>query len=321
MKLYEDNGSNASVQPYVLNVMFNKINILLNINSNSSTSNTGIESSYTQAYQTYKGNQSTINEAKGRLESIRLDLANNKAYLDSQTNISRKMNILSYFAYVIGAILLISIMVVIFVPFDQNKKRAALLILLILVALVGAVLYTIGRSIQQEDFIGSVTALTNLPAYNDTLTGIQVTQNLIYPLVLQQMLVYLNDTIRLGNTLSSTQVYNNVNSSMAREANYYKDTTGQLELGSTKAGDMSKVFYLDTTVARSRISLVIAILVIIAVTAILTLLLDSSPGAKNVVYTMAFIFILLSIILYVLYTAPRVRTDAHKYYWGRPDKS
>lgn len=322
MKIYEDNdnASNTTLARAVLNLMLNKVNIFLQINESSSSSNTGIESSYTQAYQTYKGNQGTINDVKDRLETIRLDLSNNKAYLDSQTSVSRKMDILSYFAYAIGAVLLISIMVVMFVPMDKTKKRSALLILFLLVVLLGAVLYLIGRSIQSESFIGSVTGLAQLPAYGATTATTDITEKLIYPLVLQQILVYLDDTIRLSNTVSSTQVYNNVNASLSREANYYKDTTSQLELGATKAGSMSKVFYLDTTVARSRISLVIALLVIAALTAILTLVFDTSPNAKKTIYIVAVIFIFIAVMLYVLYTAPRVRTDAYKYYWGRPEK-
>lgn len=177
MKLYEQNSANSDVNTALLNVMLNKINILLTINENSASSNTGIESSYTQAYQTYKNNQSSINDVKDRLETIRLDLSNNKAYLDSQTDISRKMNTLSYFAYAIGAVLFISIIVVLFVPFDQTKKRAALLILLLLVVLIGSVIYLIGRSIQTEGFVGSVTNINQLPGYGASIGASDVVQN------------------------------------------------------------------------------------------------------------------------------------------------
>lgn len=321
MRLYQNyNGADSGIQTALTNLLLHKINILIEINSNSSSSNTDIESSYKNSYQKYKTSQTVINDTKDKLENIRLDLSNNKAYLDSQTSITRKMNMLSYFAYVFAAILLIAILVVLAVPLEQNRKRSSLIILFALIVLVGAIIYLMGRSIEQEGFVGNFTQLDQLPGYGSTTNVNSVSQDLIYPLIIQQIMIYLDDTIRLSNTISSTQVYNNVNASMAREAGYYKDTTGQLELGSVKADDMGKVFYLDTTVARSRISLVISLLVIIALTAILTLVFDTSPSIKKVIYTISGLLIALAIILYVLYTAPRVRTDAYKYYWGRPEK-
>jgi hypothetical protein len=320
MKLYENSISSTETETALSNLMLNKINILLQINENSSNNSAEFSSSYTKAYQTYKNSQGTINDTKNTLETIRLDLANNKSYLDGQSNVTRRMNILSYVAYVIGAILLVSILVTMVIPMDIYKKRTVLLVLLMLIAFVSIIIYVIGRSIEKEGFIGSVTGLDQLPNYNTITAKNARTETLIYPLVLQQMLIYINDTVRIGNTVSSTQVYNNVNASMKREANYYSETTSQMKLGATKASDMSQVFYLDTTVARSRITLVISLLLIVGITAISTIIFETSQSVKNIIYTIAGIFALLAVLLYVLYTAPRVRTDAHKYYWGKPDK-
>jgi len=311
-------ASGTNLTPYLLNLLLNRLNTLLKINDDfTKGNNTDITSVLDSEYTKYRNNQDTINNAKTDLERIQLDLANNKSYMDGQSKIAKKMSTLSMISWIIGIVVIVAILAVYFIPLEPAQKRATMISLFAFGALLSLLFYFIGRSIQKEAFVGSFYDLSGLEATTNTLAKGDYANGTLYPFVLQQISDYLTNTTIIANQLQTTQVYLNVNDAMSQQANYYDGTLKQMDLGSEKADNLAKILYLDSTVAYSNVIFVIGLLLIVSVTALLSIAVKAQ-GTRTVIFVIAGILLFLLCLIYILRIAPRVRTDAHKYYWGKP---
>lgn len=307
----------SDITPYLQNLLLNRLNTFTKINDDfTKGADTDVSEVLRNEYGKYTANQNTINNAKVELERIQLDLANNKSYMDGQSKIAKKMSTLSMISWVIGVAVIVAILAVYFIPLEPAQKRTTMISLFAFGALLSLLFYFIGRSIQKEAFVGSYNDLSSVASNATTVVKGDYATGTLYPFVLQQISEYLTNTVMIANQLQTTQVYLNVNDAMSQQANYYDGTLKQMGLGSEKADNLAKILYLDSTVAYSNVIFVIGLLLIVSVTALLSIVVKG--GGRNVILVIAGILLFLLCLIYILRIAPRVRTDAHKYYWGKP---
>lgn len=130
---------------------------------------------------------------------------------------------------------------------------------------------------------------------------------------------YLDQTINTAYMLGSFRTYGNINQMMNREKTVYEARAMQMNNSSLKLGDANNFVTLAQNKHKARISFFTYLAIVIVLTIIALLMLDSLPGAQKVVLPVSGALIVVLAIAYFMETSGRVHTSGDKYYWAPPD--
>lgn len=130
---------------------------------------------------------------------------------------------------------------------------------------------------------------------------------------------YLDQTINTAYILASYRTYGNLNQVMNRERNLYENRAVQMNNNINKLGNANNAVYLKQNMQKARVSFFISLTVVVALTVVALLLLDSVPNAANVIIGIAAVIITIFAVAFFVDTSGRVNTAGQKYYWGKPD--
>jgi multisubunit Na+/H+ antiporter MnhB subunit len=170
-----------------------------------------------------------------------------------------------------------------------------------------------------EGFVTSVNP-DELQQYLRNKSAIDFERYLMEMSTLDHFARYLQNTINLALILQTSQTYNNINYSTSKELQYFNNTQTQVDNAAASLKIRHRLYDLESKKYRAGMMLAIAIVFIISIMTTLYVLEEGNVKARQVIMMVGLVAIVLSIMGYFLEVQSRVRTNADKYYWGKPSQ-
>lgn len=265
---------------------------------------------------TYKYNKGNIEKENTELIQNKEDIVIEKNVLDTSNKYSKKSNTILYFYLVTSLTIIASSIYMLYSPnVPYAIKKMVVSIFVAVSILLFIIMQIIKRFMLTENFIVSpnvsrkeINTTNNLDIYKNTLL---TTLN-------EEMLKYLNNTINVVSFMESYKTYGNINYSMNKEYQYYKNLNDILAIDKNKMDQANRVNYYNSYVTRYRIYFFITLLLTIT---ILSLLSIYAPAGQDFFTILGIVILIIITYLYIVNVNNLVRTDGKKLYWGHPDKN
>ena len=265
----------------------------------------------------YRNRQQNINELGPVVEHNKKTLKGNRLQLQAREKNAETLKIYKYIALTILILITIFAFTIIIMPLDKFTK-IILTILLIFISVCNTyvLMYFFDNNRLFETFAPFETFVMNTKAYN---SGISTA-----PLgCLDAAYNYLVQTENNNILLESNSIYSNTNHSLNKEIAYYDNVSKQLDYSSQKVNSIYKSSFIAQIQYKSTIQLFITFTIIIAAYTLAYVFLESleiTGSSYTVITWITGIFLVISIIIYLIEINTRVRTDPKKIYWGKTTK-
>lgn len=272
--------------------------------------------------KTMRDNSKTMDQVDTVVGDLKMSLKTESEKLERRLEKEKKSMAVMYAALSISLIVSIVCMAAFFAPMEKPKKLSIIGMSFAVAILVTVVLNLIYNK-QVEGFyamgLGSSTAAPQ--RFNSSITAntssndFEASSNV----ALDTAIDFLDNTINVAYMLASYRSYGNVNQIMNREMNIYQNRALQMQQTNLKLSDANNVVTLSQKIQKARISFFTYLAIIISLTVVAVLMLDSVPGASNIVLGVAGVIVFILAVTYFMDTSGRVNTSGEKYYWGQPD--
>jgi hypothetical protein len=271
-----------------------------------------------QRMQLYKKTRKGIEEENTQLQNLKTDIRLEKDLLNISNGYSKKTNGIFYAYLASTLIVIVGVIVIFYSPtLSDGMKKLFMSIMAGISVIAYIVLYLVNRYVLMETF----SSASVLPAFL-SISTIKAAANLdtqitdLSTIFNRESLVYLNNTINMVLLMDSYRGYGNVNYSMQKEHQYYKDKNDTLTQDKNKINQAHRVTYLNSRVNRYRVYYFLQLLLTITITAFLT---TYFPDMLTFFTIIAVLLIIMFTYFYIINVNNLVRTDGKKLYWGQPN--
>lgn len=289
-------------------------NVIENIGGNVYTIIKDLE----QRMQLYKNTRKGIEQENTELQNLKTDIRLEKDILNISNSYSKKTNGVFYAYFAITLLIIVGVIVIYYTPtLDDGMKKLLMSIMAGVSIIAYVVMYLVNRYVLMETF----SSASVLPAFLtidtiNTETNLATSRTSLLTILNREALVYLNNTINMVLLMDSYRGYGNVNYSMQKEYQYYKDKNDTLSQDKNKINQAHRITYLNSRINRYRVYYFLQILLTITLTAFLV---TYFPDMLTFFTVIAVLFIILFTYFYIINVNNLVRTDGKKLYWGQPN--
>lgn len=189
---------------------------------------------------------------------------------------------------------------------------------LVVASLLTLVIYLVKRQ-RLEGFQTGIYSATNLGDLLASQQALDIITDAYQIDTIKEINAFIQNTISLALILQNNNAYKYINHNLNKELNYYNSTKTQMDNASASIHASERMYNLNRRYNLSRINMFIALIVILTFGVIGYILLDGYSTLQNIVMAITSFLLLIVAILYILDTQSKVRTDASKVYWGKPD--
>lgn len=270
--------------------------------------------------QLYKNTRKGIEEKNIELKKLKTDIRLEKDLLNISNSYSKKTTGVFY-GYLVITLLIITGVIVIYYneSLDDGMKKLMISIMAGVSILAYVVMYLINKYVLIETFSAAsvLPAFLSIGAINTTI-DLDTKRTELLNIINKESLVYLANTINMVLLMDSYRGYGNVNYSMQKEFQYYKNKNDTLSQEKNKITQAHRITYLNSRVNRYRVYYFLQILLTITIAAFLSIYLPEMLTAISVI---AVFLIILFTYFYIINVNNLVRTDGRKLYWGQPNLS
>lgn len=270
----------------------------------------------TKRIKTFKNDTGRINELDTITSQYKMNMRVESERLMTTRAKEGKSTTLLYVALVIMIVVSLVSVSAYFSPVEKARKLYIIGITFA-VAIILALIINVMYNKQVESFVGAENQ-----GSQDTQTlvlGALETAKLVIDSNMTAASDYLSNTINIALILDSYRTYGNINQIMNKERRFYEDRAQQMDITNTKLSTANNAVYLKQVSQKSSIFFFIYLMILICLTLVAVLLLDSIPGSTPIVFTVAGIALVILVVAHIMDTRGRVNTAAEKYYWSQPN--
>lgn len=264
----------------------------------------------------YKQNKVNIENENNELVGLKSDIIFEKDLLNVSNKYSNKSKAIYYFYSILSILIISSAIYMLYspnVPYNIKKFVVSILVAVSIVLFIA--MQIIKKYVLTETFVISPSIsradINNKQELLSDRTTLLTTLN-------EEILKYLNNTINVVSFMESYKTYGNINYSMGKEYQYYKNLNDVLFNDKNKMDQANRVNYYNSYVTRYRIYFFITLLLTIT---ILSLLSIYAPAGQDFFTILGIVILIIITYLYIVNVNNLVRTDGKKLYWGHPDKN
>jgi hypothetical protein len=301
----------------------NLVNLNRNVNAAAATGESGavsnISNQVARRMKDYKSQLSTINELNTDLQQLKTGLRSEVDKINTSKTIEARTKKYMYGAVAIFLAVAIACIVAYVVPMKPGMRIGAFVVIVVAAVIVAATLPFIYGNSTEGFYVGgeNIYAIQQYQAISSSADRSAV-RNAYELGTFDEANKYLMNTIYLANMLQSNINYGNANAAIAKEKEYYQGVNIRLDNSANTLRATVGIIRLDNIVERARMTFFLTITVIVAATVLAIVLASKWPQTHVYIYAAASLVVVVTIILYILDTSARVRTDAEKKYWGKP---
>lgn len=264
----------------------------------------------------YKLNKVNIENENQELIGLKDDIFFEKNLFDISKNYSNKSNAIFYVYSIVSILIISSSIYMLYSPsVPVNVKK---LIVSVFVA-VSIVLFIVMQIIKKFVLTENFTLSPSISRADiNTKKDLSADRNTLLSTLNEEIVKYLTNTINVVSFMESYKTYGNINYSMSKEYQYYKNLNDILFNDKNKMDQANRVNYYNSFVTKYRVYFFISMLLTIT---ILSLLSIYSPYAQSTFTIIGVIIFIIITYLYIINVNNLVRTDGKKLYWGHPNKN
>ena len=266
----------------------------------------------------YNDNHSAIEEENIKLKKTKVDIMIEKDRLNTSGAYKSKVTNIFYI-YLIVLLLVVGgiVMVMLNDTLSDGMKKLFIGLMAGVSILVMVALYLLNRYVIMEPFAGLTTLSTVLEvgAVEGTYAAFITAQT--GDDLRKAVYAYLLNTINIGLIVDSYKDYTDMNYSISKEVDYYKDKNNTLKQDKDNISGAHNILDLEAFINRYRIHYFVQLLMTITITALLVTYLPI-PGLTTFLMVIAALLIMLFTYMYIINVNNLVHTDARKMYWGKP---
>lgn len=294
--------------------------LLQALNKNVTDTTDGVYSKIIEAVgdraQIYNKNQQDITSLNADVTDLKNSISTDSSKLESRLSYQSKVKKYQIAAIVMLIIIGVGAALLYTLPLEYKQKLSGGGTLIILAVLTSIVLqYQNSKTLLKEGF-ADINYATGIRSGGLTNTWNDSAAGNYYDQMLNESLVYVNNTFILAASLDSYHLYGNVNYAGSRELQFFGDTKTSLDMKDRGLKDIYNISYMDQIRFSALMNLAVSLSLIIAVTVTFTLALENFPSVKNVILVIGGALALVSVTLYILEISTRVHTKPKQIYWG-----
>jgi len=271
-----------------------------------------------QRMQLYKNTRKGIEQENTELQNLKTDIRLEKDLLNISNSYSKKTNGVFYAYLAITLLIIVGVIVIFYTPtLSDGMKKLLMSIMAGITIIAYIIMYLVNRYVLAEPFSSS-SVLPNFLTIDtiNTATDLDAQRTDLLAIFNREALVYLNNTINMVLLMDSYRGYGNVNYSMQKEYQYYKDKNDTLTQDKNKINQAHRITYLNSRVNRYRVYYFLQLLLTITIAAFLA---TYFPDMLTFFTVIAVLIIVMFTYFYIINVNNLVRTDGKKLYWGQPN--
>jgi hypothetical protein len=316
-----ENGAAAYKLDYykIAGICFeNLVHLNRNVTASTGAGNgtiSAISGQVAERMKEYKKNVKDVTILDNQVKELKTSLKSEVEKINTNKTIASRTQNYMHIAVAILVLVAIACVAAYFVPMKPSIRIGVLVGIVALAIAAGA---AIPAFYNREGFAGeNIYTLGQYQKIADatSTTAIVATYELA---TLDEANKFLMNTIYLANMLQSNINYGNANVSVNKELEYYRGATQQLDNSTNTLRGTTGVIRLDNTVSHANMTFFLTMTIVIAMTVLAVVLTSKWPETHKYIYITASIVVVISIMLYIMDTSARVRTDGQKKYWGKP---
>jgi len=265
---------------------------------------------------------SQINSTSKKFKDMKKQIKTNEDYYANTNTNKSKVSIYEYLS--LGFLLLIIILSIILEFSSDSRSEFILSIMIVIVTSISYLVinYLYGKSILETFDTQSVSVVNSILKSGIPVTGTNPTAavnlnikyyNTLYYVVVNE---YLNSLLAFVGYTEQQSANINLSIMLNNQQLYYNDTLNEMNMESNKLDASSAVVNSSRYASTYRMNLYSNLTLIIAITVIIRSGLSSyNTSVPFYVGILGFILAVISVILFMIETSQRVRTDPKRMYW------
>ena len=266
----------------------------------------------------YSVNTADLTAKTVQLQDGQYDLKSRIGTLESEKTNASSTSRTALIAGIVFAIVAVICVAIYVTPMEPHQKRNTA----IMVSSIGVVIFVIMYFMYKPKIEKFQSARNLLSTSDNYLGGVSAASTASYfqDAEINALIFatdYLDYTVTLGMMLQTSFRFGNVNQALMRERQYYAGVNNQITMASHRVDEVSNVHSLKKYTNRARMSFFISLGILVAVT--IAALVLAPPMFHTLILIIAGIVLFITILIYLLDTAGRVRTSSSKVYWGPPN--
>lgn len=277
-------------------------------NDNTNTLIGHLSKNVNNRFNDYRDKYTLVQSTTSSINNLKDTMHSNIDELNGQQNKNKSMSTLNIIATVLATIVIVACAVVYMMPIEGSKKFVATAgVILLGLSVMVTFRWIIGSKIENFQAFGASTVVSKTILVKDAQE---------YNLDFAD--TFLQNTINIALIMQTYNTYGAVNFALNKESTYFTNIKSQIDLSSQKISNVKDAYSLEDYSSRARISFLINITIVVALTIGIAIAADSVPGLRAVVLGIGCVAIILVITMYMVDVSRRVRTAGEKIYWKQP---